>query len=210
VAPVGQPPGSLVAAQQPQASAPAPVQPQTPAAEGHAAPGQEAHGEAEDHGNPWVDLIARLTNFAILAGTLVYLLRSPLAKHLADRHAQVRKDLVEAAKTRSAATAQFEDVDRRLRAMPGELEALRRRGAEEIAAEEARIDAAAEAERARLLEQTRREIDLQVRIAKRELMKEAATLAVGVASERIRRSITNEDQSRLVDRYLEQLRPGRG
>jgi F0F1-type ATP synthase membrane subunit b/b' len=83
---------------------------------------------------------------------------------------------------------------------------MRTRGAEELAAEEGRIRAAAESERTRLLEQMRREMDLQVRIARRELTVEAAALAVGIARRRIQSRITPEDQMRLIDRYATQLR----
>ena len=91
--------------------------------------------------------------------------------------------------------------------MPGELESLKARGQEEIAAEEARIAQAAAAERERLIEQTRREIDLQLRIAQRELVEHASNLAVGLATERIKKNITPDDQTRLVDRYLQQVKP---
>ena len=76
-----------------------------------------------------------------------------------------------------------------------------------MATEEQRIAAAAEAERARLLEQARREIELQVKVAERALVEHAADLAVGVAADRIRTNITDDDQQRLIDRYVRQLRP---
>ena len=163
--------------------------------------------ETDEHGGGLVDTIARLVNFAIFAGVLVYFLRSPIRKYLADRSGQVRSDLVNAAELRQSAAEQIAEIDRKMKALPGELEALRTQGAEEIAAEEARIGAAAAAERNRLLEQTRREIDLQVKVAERELVSHAADLAVGVASERIRKSITDDDQKRLIDRYVQQLKP---
>src|SRR5207249_5102382 len=81
-----------------------------------------------------------------------------------------------------------------------------REGAQDIATEEARIRAAAAAERERLLEQARREIDVQVKVAERELVMHAADLAVGVASERIKKNITDDDQRRLLDRYVQQLK----
>ena len=170
---------------------------------------QAAHGaaEAEAHqGRGAVDVIARLVNFAILAGSLWYLLRSPIAKYLADRGTQIRSDLVNAAELKQTAAAAIEEIDRKMKALPAELEALRAQGAEEIAIEEARIRAAAAAERERLLEQARREIDLQVKVAERELVTYAADLAVGVASERIKNTITSDDQQRLVDRYVQQLK----
>ena len=174
----------------------------------HGGPAGE-HGSEAAHESPW-SLVARLTNFAILAGVLVYLLRSPLAQYLADRGAQVRRDLVVAHEMRETATRQLQEIDRRLQALPGEIDTLKTRGAEEIAAEEQRITQAAAAERERLLEQTRREIDLQLRAARRALMEEAANLSVGVATDRIKRSITTDDQLRLVDRYLEQVKHSRG
>lgn len=177
-------------------------QPEKPAqhavAEGHTA-------ERQHEAGIW-PLVAKLLNFAILAGVLVYFLRSPLGRYFGDRSDQIRSDLVRAAEMREQATSQLADIDRRLQALPQEITALRARGAEEVAAEEARIRDAAGAERHRLLEQTRREIDMQLRIARRELMREAAALAVGVAERRIARDITPEDQTRLVDRYLSQVR----
>ncbi len=166
-----------------------------------------AAGEAEGapRGSDVVEMLARLVNFGILAGALVYLLRSPMATYLSSRSDEIRGDLVTAAETRRAAAAQIADIDRRMQALPAELDALREQGAREIAAEDARIRAAAAAERERLLEQARREIDLQVRVAERELVSHAATLAVGVATERIKRGMTDADQQRLVDRYVEQL-----
>jgi F-type H+-transporting ATPase subunit b len=166
----------------------------------------ESVGAEEHQGRGVVDAIARLVNFAILAGTLWYLLRSPIAKYLADRGTQIRSDLVNAAELRKAAAAAIEEIDRKMKELPAELDALRKQGADEIAAEEARIRAAAAAERERLLEQARREIDLQVKAAERELVMHAADLAVGVASERIKKNITAEDQKRLVDRYVTQLK----
>jgi F-type H+-transporting ATPase subunit b len=164
-----------------------------------------AHGAGAAHGNPIVDMIARLFNFAVLAGTLVYFLRSPLARHLADRGAQIRSDLVKAADMRASAAAQLAAVERKMAALPGELDALRRQGAEEVAAEEARIRQAAEAERARLLEQARREIDAQLKLAERQLVARTADLAVAIAAKRVKGTITAEDQARLVDHYLGRL-----
>jgi F-type H+-transporting ATPase subunit b len=168
---------------------------------------EAGRGEAPEHeGSEIVGMIARLVNFAILAGVLVYFLKSPLAGYLAGRSDQIRADLVNAAETKRAAAAQMEEIDRRMRALPGELEALRAQGAQEIAAEEGRIRDAAAAERDRLLEQARREIAWQVKIAERDLVGHAADLAVGVATERIKNNITDDDRQRLVDRYVQQLK----
>jgi F-type H+-transporting ATPase subunit b len=169
--------------------------------------GHEAGAEGQEaaHDGGWGAVIAKTVNFAILVGALGYFLRTPLAEHLAGRITKVREDLVAAAQTRETASRQLADIDARLKALPAELESLKRRGAEDLAAERVRIEQAAEAERQRLLEHTRREIDMRFRVAKRELLELTANLAVGVASERIARSITSDDQVRMIDRYAAQV-----
>ena len=147
-----------------------------------------------------------VANFIIFIGILYYFLNQPLRDYLATRGSAIRKDLVEAAELRAAATAQLETIEQKLKALPGELDKLRARGAEEIKAEDARIAAQAAADRDRLLEQTRREIDLQLRLAKKEILEHAANLSVQLAAERIKKEVTPADQERLVDRYLSQVK----
>ena len=64
---------------------------------------------------------------------------------------------------------------------------------------------AAKAERSRFLDQARREIDAQLKLAERALVKHAADLAVTIAAERITATITAADQTRLFDRYLTEV-----
>src|SRR5688500_4237145 len=106
-----------------------------PGAPAHA-PGEAAGSEEEHHDEGILPTVARLLNFAILAGVLIYFLGGPIGSYLAARSSQIRQDLVTAAETRRAAASRLEDIQRQLAALPGELDALRRRGAEDIAAEE--------------------------------------------------------------------------
>lgn len=190
--------GANTAAQATDAHAPA--QP-----DAHAAPAGE-HAAAGDHGG-LAGLLWPTANFLILCGGLYYFLRAPFTEYLAGRSTQIRKDLVDAAELNRAATAQLAEVDRKVKALPGEIEALRTRGAQEIAAEEARIADAATAERERLLAQTRREIDVRLKAAQRELSEHAATLALDLAKRRLATDVTPADHARLVDRYVQQVKP---
>jgi len=199
------PPGAALA-QQTAGRPAAPAAGQTAVAAAHDPANGAEPAKAAEHGRGVIDVVARIVNFSILAGTLFYVLRSPLRTYLRDRSRTIREDLVSAARMKEEAAAQLEEIDRKMKALPGELETLRAQGARETAAEEARIQAAASAERDRLLEQARREIDLQVKIAERDLVSHAADLAIRVASARIAKSITDEDQKRLVDRYVQHLR----
>jgi F-type H+-transporting ATPase subunit b len=196
-----------------QEHAPAPPAQQQPLPTGQGAqpahPPQttEGHGEKkEEHANETVSTVARLFNFAILVGVLVYFGKSPVVGYLVSRSAQIRQELVAASEMRATAAAQLAEIQARMATLPGELEALKHQGAADVKSEQARIAEAATHERERLLTQTRREIDMRLRIARRELTEHAAALAVQVAEQRIRRVITPEDQVRLIDRYSAQLR----
>jgi F-type H+-transporting ATPase subunit b len=161
---------------------------------------------AAAEGGGIMDTIAKLFNFAILVAILVHFLRRPIVNYLVDRRQQIRHALVEAKATREQASADLGRIESRLAGLPAELEALKARGAEEVAAEQARIKATAAAERERVLAQTRREIDQQYRLARRALVEETARQASAVARARIERDITPGDQARLIDRYLTQVR----
>jgi F-type H+-transporting ATPase subunit b len=174
-------------------------------AQEHAASTPAAHAPAEQHEAGWGPTLAKAFNFALLVGVLGYFLKTPISEYIAGRVSKVREDLVTAAQTRETASRQLAEIDAKLKELPAELEALKVRGAEEIAAERVRIEAAAEEERRRLLEHTRREIDMRLRIAQRELVEHAADLAVQVAGARIKQTITPDDQARLVDRYAAQI-----
>jgi F-type H+-transporting ATPase subunit b len=187
-----------------------------PPSDAHAAPashqpvehaGAQAEHEGSHGASPWA-AIAKVVNFALLTGGLVYLLRRPFGTYLSRRGDQIRHDLTTAARTTEEAKAQVAAIDAKLTQLPREIEHLRERGREEIAAEEARIRREADAEQQRLIDHARREIELQLRTAKRDLVTHAADLAVQVARAKIAGQMTAEDQRRLVDRYIEQVRQG--
>lgn len=198
-----------------------------PADTAHAAPGDAAHADQADaahadaahadqahadesHGGEhheesiWVTL-ARVGNFLLLAGGLFYFLRAPVAAHLASRGEQIRGDLATAARVKAEATQRLADIEQKLKALPAELELVKQRGAEEVAAEEARITQQAEVERQRLVAQARREIDQQVRTARQSLTAHAAALSIGVAREHLRTTLTEGDQHRLADEFTNQV-----
>ena len=51
-----------------------------------------------------------------------------------------------------------------------------------------------------------RDVDVRVRVARKALAEHAADLAVGLAADRVRQTITDADQARLIDRYAAQVK----
>jgi len=166
----------------------------------------DEHAEAEEEHEPILQTVARFVNFALLAGGLFVMLRGPVSTYLTDRGAQVRRNLAQARLTTAEAEQQLVGIEAQLQALPAELEALKARGLEEVGAEEARLRESTEAARQRLVDQTRQDMDTQLRIAKRDLTHRVVELAVGVATQRIKEQLDDADQLRLIDRYVGQVR----
>jgi F0F1-type ATP synthase membrane subunit b/b' len=51
-----------------------------------------------------------------------------------------------------------------------------------------------------------RDVAVRVRLARQSLAEHAADLAVALAADRIKQTITDADQARLVDRYASQVK----
>ena len=100
---------------------------------------------------------------------------------------------------RVSAAAQMTAIERKMTALPadrGPAQGRRRRyGHGRVAHPERR-----RGRTRRLVEQARREIDAQLKLAERALVARTADLAVEIAATRVRATITAEDQARLVDR----------
>jgi F0F1-type ATP synthase membrane subunit b/b' len=52
----------------------------------------------------------------------------------------------------------------------------------------------------------KRDVDMRVRVARKQLAEHAADLAVGLAADRVRQTITDAEQTRLIDRYTAQVK----
>ncbi len=161
--------------------------------------------EGAEHADSWMPVIAKTFNLAILIGVLTYFLRPYAVTYLRTRGETIRKGLVDAAALRVDADARLAEVRARLTTLPGELSALRQQGTDELAAERVRLAEATKVARERVVAQTRREIEMQARVAHRNLIEHTAELSVAVAKARIAREMTAADQSRLVDRYASEV-----
>lgn len=168
-----------------------------------------AAGEEAAHGGGWFDLVARLVNFGVLAGVLLFLLRKPLASYLEARGEQIRRELTEAVEKRERAAAERAAAESRLAGLEQEVADLRGRARAEAEAEARRILEAAEEDRARIAEAARREIGTELELARRKLTAQATELAVELARKKIAESLNEADRQTLFERSLESLKEAR-
>jgi F-type H+-transporting ATPase subunit b len=150
-------------------------------------------------------------NFAMLVGALGYLIKKKGGPWFAAQSSAIRKGIAEAEETRRNAEARAAEVDRKLAGLQTEIENLRAHARSEQDAEAERIRRQSAADLARIQEHAAREIDAAGKLARLELKRYAAQLAIDLAEQKIRRQMTPEIQTALVENFARDLdRPSAG
>jgi len=156
-------------------------------------------------GIPWGEVLKQAVNFAILAGVLVYFLRKPISSFLKERSELLRKGIDDAAKARTEAAEKLSAVEARMARL-----------SEEIAQMNAKMDAEARVEAEQIRKTYAVEIagiraqaeftgQQELKKAREELRREASELSTRAAEELVRKTLTPEDQERLVRENLEKI-----
>lgn len=146
-------------------------------------------------------------NFAILAGALGYLIAKHGGPWFVSRSLTIRRGIAEAEEIRAQADARAAEVDRKLAGLASEIESLKAEAHREEAAEAERIRQQTAADVTRLREHSASEIVAAGKAARLELKRYAAQLAIDVAEQKIRRQMTPEVQTALIEHFVRDLRP---
>jgi F-type H+-transporting ATPase subunit b len=166
---------------------------------------REAAGEEKDSMDEFkhsasVGLISRITglslqnsywlgeaiNFAVIAAVFIWAGRKYLPGLLGARTAAIQKAMQEAQKASAEARHKLAEIEARLQKLDVEIGAMRDAAEKEGAAEEARIQAAAEEDARKIVASAEQEISAAAKAARRQLTAHAADLAVALAQKQIR------------------------
>jgi len=169
-----------------------------------AAASEGAAGHSE--GIPWAAILKQAVNFVILVGALVYFLKKPISSFLKERSEQLRKSIEDAARAREEAAAKLSAMEARMGGLPNEIAEMNRKMEGEAEEEARRIRDTAQTEIERVRTQAQFAADQEVKKARVELRKEAADLATRTAGEIVKKTLTAEDQERLVRENIEKIR----
>ncbi|MBM3294997.1 MAG: hypothetical protein FJY82_10785 [Candidatus Aminicenantes bacterium] len=161
--------------------------------------------EGGAHGPSDPGTMGKVVNFVILFGALFFALRKPLFAALAGRTEGIRSSLKDAREARLAAEAKLEAARREAASLAAEVGRIKAAAEKEGAAERDRIRTAAEAEAARIKSLAVQDVEARLKAGLRELKAFAASLAAGLAEERIRARMTAGLQDSLIDRSIERL-----
>ena len=152
-----------------------------------------------------MDFLGKLVNFLILFGGLTFVAWKPVKAMLAKRTVDVGETIRRAGADRAESESRAASSRAKLAGLDGEVRALRAAADEEARRETARIAEAARAEAERLKKLTRQELDAQLRQSVRDLKAYAAARATDLARERIRKRLTPEIQTALIERSIDRL-----
>lgn len=162
-------------------------------------------GHHPENGALLKDFLWRFLNFGIVVAVLVYFLRKPIKKALAGRREDIEKKLAEAKRIEEEAEAKFAEYDRKLAQATDEIaeigDAIRREG--EL--EKQKIIENAKAMALQIEQDAEKAADLEVAKARTELQREAVLLAVGIAEDLLKKNFTKEDDTRLIDEYMQKV-----
>jgi F-type H+-transporting ATPase subunit b len=164
-----------------------------------------AGGGADRSADLW-DLLYRWINFALLVIILVVVLRKvPIKEYFVSRIEGIKKELEDLKKQREAAEGKARDLESKLKAFEGERKEILAQYRADGLAEKERILAEARDRAKQILEQAEVSIQYEMQTAKEKLKEEVVALAAQRAEEIVAREMTDKDQDRLVNEFIEKL-----
>ena len=184
----------LHAQEQPPSAVPAP----------HAT-GTERTGEAEHESLP-NEIWWKWANFIILAAALGYLIKKYAGPFYISQTEEIQNGIREAAAVKAEAEARAAEIERRVATLQVEVEALRAGSKSEIESEGARMRQDTAAEIAKIQGRAEQEIASAAKNAIQDLRTYSAGLALSLAEQQLRGSLTPTTQDALVDSFVKDLR----
>jgi len=158
-----------------------------------------------DSGALLKDFLYRCLNFGVTFGLLAYFVTKPIRKGLAGRREGIEKSLQEAKVAQQAAEAKFAEYDQKLAKASSEIDDIYASIKREGELERDRILAEAKETAKKIEAEAQQAAALEVSKASGELRQEAARLAIEIAREILNKKITEQDQTRLVDEYMQKV-----
>lgn len=148
----------------------------------------------------------KFINLAIFVTVGIVILRRPLSDALLARQERIKLQLAEAERERDEAQVRLTEAEALVARIDSDIAAIRNQAKKEAQMERRRLSAATDKEIEKLRHQAGREIETAGKIARKELQRFLAHRSVELAREAVRTQITPEDDTRLIQEEIGQLR----
>ncbi len=164
-------------------------------------------GEGVDRHADLVDLLYRFINFALLVIILGWVLKKVrIGEFFKSRSEEIQKKLAELRSGKEESERKFFEIERKFREFEENRQTLIEQFRAEGLAEKEAIIAEARERARQLIEQAELSIQQELKSAKERLQREVVALAAERAKDIIAGEITDKDQDRLVDEFIEKVR----
>jgi len=151
------------------------------------------------------DMVFSIVNFVLLVAVFLYLYRKNASGAFAKRSLDIKIEMEEAAEAKRQAEAKYQEYKSRIEGLDREISQIREASAADAVREREALLAEARKQSDRMIQQAELTAKQEVESAKRELRREAAELAAGMAEELVRKSMTPEDQKNWVTSYIAKI-----
>jgi F-type H+-transporting ATPase subunit b len=162
---------------------------------------QEAHHEVH-FGKA---MVFQIINFILLICLLVYVYRRTSAGGFEKRSLQIQMAMEEAVRAKKEAEDKYLEYQSRIAQLDDELRVIVERSGEDAEKERASIVEEAKRQSEKTLQQAQLTAKHEVALAKQELRREAAELAAEMAAEALKKEMTQEDQRKWVQAYIDKI-----
>jgi F-type H+-transporting ATPase subunit b len=150
----------------------------------------------------------QVINFIVFVAIMIYIMRNKIGigKVFDDRAVAIRKELDKAKVEKEEAERKLAEVEARMSKLDEEVAQMRAEAELEAEREATRIREAAALDAEKIKLMTAREIEGAMKEARAELRAFVADNSVAMAEAIIRRELKPEDNSKILNKYVEELR----
>lgn len=147
----------------------------------------------------------RVMNFAVLVTALFFAVKRPVADALNSRITTIKQQLEDLEAKKDDASKKLAEYEKKIATLDSEAKQILAQYQEQGEAAKQRILEKAAASAEKMKEQAKRNIENEFKAAKQQLQAEMMTKALEKAEELVRKSISSDDQDRLIDEYLKKV-----
>jgi len=151
----------------------------------------------------------KFLNLAIFLAFAIYIMRRRISEALGTRREAIKQELVQAQEQKARAVAKLEEADSLLSRLDADVRAVAEQSRNEAEAERQRVAAAAAREIEKLKQQSEREVDTAVKVARKSLRQFLAQKSIEFARQRVRGQISPDADRRLIEDGIGELRRAR-
>lgn len=159
----------------------------------------------EGQGHPWLDLLWKAVNLAVLVGVIVYFGRKPIAAALRALAKETYDRWSKAHQAAEATQADLAAQRKQIEGLEGELKRMAGDASADAEREHARVVQEARQQAERIMTLARGQVEQEMAKARTELRQQLAEETMRLAQQMIEKQATPDQRKKLMEAYLREM-----